>query len=60
MPPEQRKLWVRALLCWTCNHYYMGRGIDIMRAQNVLGILVEFDARKPEIWIKPKKIKTKK
>lgn len=60
MPPEQRKLWVRALLCWTCNHYYAGRGVNVDRAMNLLEMLQEFETRRPEIWVKPKKIKAQK
>ena len=36
MPPEKRKLFVRGLLCWVCNHYYLGRGISITKAENVV------------------------
>jgi len=47
MPPEQRKLYVRALLCWTCNHYYMGRGITVEKAKNVVACLEAFEVRRP-------------
>lgn len=39
MPPEQRKLWVRGLLCFFCNTRYLGRGISIARAKNVVSYL---------------------
>jgi hypothetical protein len=39
MAPERRRLYVRGLLCWRCNHYYVGRGITVQRAQNVLAYL---------------------
>lgn len=42
MPPEQRKLYVRGLLCWVCNHYYLGRGINIDKAKNVVRYLEQY------------------
>jgi hypothetical protein len=46
MPPEQRKLYVRGLLCWVCNHYYVGRGISVQKAQNVALYLTEYESRR--------------
>jgi hypothetical protein len=48
MPPEKRKLYVRGLLCWVCNHYYLGRGINISKAKNVAVYLENFALRRPE------------
>lgn len=45
MPPEQRKLYVRGLLCWVCNHYYLGRGISIEKSRNVTTYLEQYAAR---------------
>lgn len=45
MPPEKRKLYVRGLLCWVCNHYYLGRGISIQKAQNVVLFLEDYRDR---------------
>lgn len=47
MPPEQRKLYVRGLLCWTCNHYYLARGITVERSQRVTLYLQEYVVRRP-------------
>jgi hypothetical protein len=47
MPPGQRKLYVRALCCWVCNHYYLGRGITPAKAKRVVLLLESFEARKP-------------
>jgi hypothetical protein len=47
MPPEQRKLYVRGLLCWVCNHYYVGRGITVAKAENVVRYLSLYAARRP-------------
>lgn len=45
MPPEQRKLYVRGLLCWVCNHYYVGRGITIQKALLVAEYLKKYSER---------------
>jgi hypothetical protein len=45
MPPEQRKLYVRGLLCFFCNHYYVGRAITVRKARNVVDYLEDFEAR---------------
>lgn len=47
MPPDERKLYVRGLLCWVCNHYYVGRGISVEKAQNVSKYLIEYQNRRP-------------
>lgn len=47
MPPEQRKLYVRGLTCWYCNHAYLGRGINIDKAQGVVDYLTAYAARRP-------------
>lgn len=46
MPPEKRKLYVRGLLCWVCNHYYLGRGISIPKAHRVALYLEQFEEKK--------------
>lgn len=42
MPDDQRKRYVRGLLCWFCNHYYVGRCITIEKAANVVAYLTEY------------------
>lgn len=39
MPPEKRKLYVRGILCWFCNHSYLGRSMTLERARNVVKYL---------------------
>jgi hypothetical protein len=39
MPPDQRKRYVRGVTCWTCNTQYLGRGITIEKARNVVAFL---------------------
>lgn len=45
LPPEARKLTIRGILCWTCNHYYVGRGITINKATNVVRYLEAYARR---------------
>lgn len=45
MKPSDRKLFVRGLLCFFCNTRYMGRGINIRKARNVVSYLEDFEAR---------------
>lgn len=47
MPPEVRAKYVRGLLCWTCNHYYLGRGITQEKAQQVVEYLKAYNGRRP-------------
>lgn len=46
MPPEKRKLYVRGLLCWVCNSYYLARGITVAKAKNVVKYLERYLLRK--------------
>ena len=45
-PPELRKLAVRGILCWWCNATYLGRGINIDKAKNVVKYLEEYAAKR--------------
>ncbi len=46
MPPEQRKMYVRGMLCFFCNHYYCSRAITVSKAENVLTYLRRYEERK--------------
>ncbi len=35
MKPEKRRLYVRGLTCWWCNHTHLGRGITEQKAVSV-------------------------
>ena len=48
LPADQRKLFVRCLLCWFCNHYYLSRGITIAKAKRVVECLEQFESRRPK------------
>jgi len=39
LPPEQRKLYVRGVLCWFCNKQYLSRGITLEKARNIVKYL---------------------
>lgn len=45
MEKDQRKQYVRGLLCWFCNHYYLSRGISIAKSQRVTKYLEIYEAR---------------
>lgn len=45
MDPDRRRGFVRGITCWTCNHYYLGRGITESKAYNVVAYLRAFAAR---------------
>jgi hypothetical protein len=46
MKPEQRKQYVRGILCFFCNHYYVSRAITVVKARNVLKYLSDYESRK--------------
>ena len=43
MPPEKRRLYVRGLLCWYDNRYFLSKGITREKAQAVNEYLKEFE-----------------
>ena len=61
LPPEQRKLFVRGLLCFRCNVTFVGRGVTIQRAERVAAYLRVYALRRPaEVPLPPKKLKGQK
>lgn len=60
MSPQQRKLFVRGLLCFRCNTTFVGRGVTVERSERVTLYLRNYQARRvdPATLIKPKKAKT--
>ena len=46
-PDKERASKIRGLLCWMCNHYYVGRGITIEKAKNVVSYLENYKQRQP-------------
>ena len=47
MPPEERKRYVRGLLCFRCNTTFVGRGVTIDRSRNVTAYLEAYEVRRP-------------
>lgn len=46
LPPAERKLYVRGLLCVFCNHYNLPRGISEERAYSIYLYLKEYNERR--------------
>ena len=42
MPPEQRKLFVRGIICYTCNRFRMTRGTTLETARGMVAYLEEY------------------
>lgn len=45
LPPDQRKRYVRGLLCFRCNTSFVGRGVTVDRARNVVSYLENYTSR---------------
>lgn len=45
MRPEKRKLYVRGVLCWTCNRLIVGRGVNQYRLGRAFQYLSEYHLR---------------
>lgn len=48
MPPEKRVLYVRGLLCWSCNHYRLARGATVENLQGAAEFLARYLERRPK------------
>jgi hypothetical protein len=44
-PPERRKLFVRGITCWTCNRYFLSRGMTEERALHLNQYLRSYRTR---------------
>lgn len=47
MPPEKKRLYLRGVTDWFCNHSYLGRGITVEKSRNVTAYLEAYEARRP-------------
>lgn len=45
LPPEKRKTYVRGILCWTCNHLIVGRGVTSERLWEAHNYLRLYEVR---------------
>ena len=43
--PEERKKYVRGILCWWDNKQIVGRGVTIEKLQNAITYLLEFEKK---------------
>src|SRR5689334_12215602 len=49
MSPSLKRMYIRGILCWTCNHLYVGRGITLVRARRVVEYLERHERRKRDV-----------
>jgi hypothetical protein len=45
MPAEQKKKYVRGILCWTCNRLIVGRGVNLIRLRAATLYLERFEEK---------------
>ncbi len=45
MPPDQRRKYVRGLLCWTCNRYFLARGATVQKMLDAAEYLRQYQER---------------
>ena len=46
MKPEERRMWVRGIVCAYCNFRILTKGITLEKAQNMVKYLSDFEERK--------------
>jgi len=46
MKPEDRKQYVRGLLCWSCNHYRLARGATVENLRGAADFLEAYGLRR--------------
>jgi len=49
MKPEEKKKYIRGILCWTCNKLIVGRGVTLNRLYFAVEYLEAFEKRLNEI-----------
>lgn len=47
MNPDRRRLYVRGLVCFFCNRYYISKGITVEKAKNIIAYLLRWEKRLP-------------
>ena len=45
MPAEKRKLYVRGILCFFCNRFYMAKAMTKTKARNIVTYLEDYEDR---------------
>lgn len=48
LPDNLKRLYVRGLLCYMCNRFYVAKGITIDKSRNVTKYLEDFEKRRPK------------
>jgi len=48
MPPEQRKLYVRGVICRGCNYFVLTRQVNALEHENAAKYLREYEGRRPK------------
>jgi hypothetical protein len=43
MKPEKRRLYVRGIVCWFCNRWYLAKGITCAKALAIAAYLEDFE-----------------
>lgn len=46
MPPEERKKYVRGIICWLCNKNILTREVTLEKARRVVTYLEKYESRK--------------
>ncbi len=46
MPPEKRRLYVRGLLCYFCNRYFLARGATVQKMLDAAEYLKQYQERR--------------
>lgn len=49
MPPERRRIYVRALTCWQCNRFRLFRGANAKLAYNMYQMLTAYEQRRDKM-----------
>jgi hypothetical protein len=51
MPPEKRRIYVRGLLCYMCNHYRLARGATVDNLRGAADYLERYEERRAEAGV---------
>jgi len=49
MPPEDRKKFIRGLLCYVCNNRILTRGVSVEKLKRAVEYLEEWENKKPPV-----------
>ena len=46
LPPEEKRRYVRGIVCFTCNWIMLSRGVTVSKARGLLRYLEDYERRK--------------